>query len=338
MADTLFTDATATVNGTLVVSAWLNDVDRNTYNILASVVGTNTITATGPLPMLAYQRGIRLWFTPVNNNTGATTLNVNGLGAKNVTKFGTQPLVAGDLVSGVAALIFYDGVQFQVINPQSININAVGRLIGTQTFPSTAVYTPTAGTNSIVINMVGGGGGGGGTPATAAGQVAIGAGGGAGGYVEHRLTSGFSGVTVTIGGAGTAGSGSNGGAGGASSFGAITASGGFGAAAGTAGATSSSSGGGGGTGSGGNILNIQGMAGGSGVATFAAGYVNGTVGGSGWLGNAGINLICGLGNSFPGSAATGRGAGGGGGVAGASQGATSGGAGGAGLAVIYEYS
>jgi len=212
-----------------------------------------------------------------------------------------------------------------------------GLLIGVQTFSASGTYTPTAGTASVVIEMVGGGGGGGGTLATGAGQVSVGAGGSAGGYVIHRETSGFSGATVTIGAAGTAGSGANGGAGGATSFNTITATGGFGGAAGTAAATSSSNAGAGGVGTGANILIVQGQAGGSGVAAFAAGCVQGQVGGSGRLGASGISVVCGLGNSNPGPAATGRGAGGCGGVAGASQGATAGGAGGAGLVIIYEY-
>ena len=212
-----------------------------------------------------------------------------------------------------------------------------GLLIGIQVFSASGIYTPTAGTKSIVAHLVGAGGGGGGTAATAAGQVGIGAGGGAGGYVIHRATSGFSGATVTIGAAGTAGSGANGGAGGATSLGTVTAGGGFGGAAATVGATSSANGGAGGGGSGGNIITVQGQAGGSGVASFAAGYVQGQLGGSGPFGSSGLAVVCGLGNSFSGAVATGRGAGGNGGVAGASQGATSGGIGGAGLVIIYEY-
>lgn len=227
-------------------------------------------------------------------------------------------------------------VSYGIISPLNTSLPG-GLLIGVQIFSANGTYSPTAGTASVVVEMVGGGGGGGGTLATGAGQVSVGAGGGAGGYVRHRATSGFSGATITIGTAGTAGSGANGGAGGATSFNAITATGGFGGAAGNALGTSSSNGGAGGVGTGANIVIVQGQSGGSGVAAFAAGCVQGQPGGSGVLGATGITVVCGLGNAQNGSAATGRGAGGGGGVAGASQAATTGGVGGAGLVIIYEY-
>lgn len=106
-----------------------------------------------------------------------------------------------------------------------------GRLIGIQVFTSSGTYTPTAGTNSVIVEIIGGGGGGGGASSTTSGQFSGGQGGGAGAYAKGRITSAFSGVTVTIGSGGTGGTaGPNaGGSGGTSSFGAlITAPGGTG--------------------------------------------------------------------------------------------------------------
>ena len=119
-----------------------------------------------------------------------------------------------------------------------------GRLIGVQIFTTvgSSTYTPTPGTGSVVVEVQGGGGAGGGTPATSASEVAAGQGGGAGAYAIARVTSGFSGVSVTVGAGGAASSGASGGTGGSSSFGSFVAcSGGMGGMSGAATATSSKS-------------------------------------------------------------------------------------------------
>src|ERR1700752_598272 len=158
--------------GTVVASTWLNDVDKATYNTLSAVAGTNTITAVGPVSATSYTTGLRYFFNPQNTNTGGVTLNVSGLGAKAITKYGSTALVAGDLVAGAEAYVYYDGTQFQLLNPLSVPTNVTGRLIGIQTFTSNGTYTPTTGTTSIVAYIVGGGGGGGGCQATGVGQNA----------------------------------------------------------------------------------------------------------------------------------------------------------------------
>jgi hypothetical protein len=124
MSDTLFSA------GTVIASTWLNDVDKATYNTLSAVGGTNTITATGPQPVTpaGYTTGLRFFFNPANTNTGATTININSLGAKNITKFGATALIAGDLVAGAEAEIYYDGTQFQLINPPHTASNFTGTL------------------------------------------------------------------------------------------------------------------------------------------------------------------------------------------------------------------
>lgn len=48
-------------------------------------------------------------------NTGATTLNVNGLGAKNIY-IGALPLAGGELQAGTVAAVFYDGTEFQLLS------------------------------------------------------------------------------------------------------------------------------------------------------------------------------------------------------------------------------
>jgi len=116
MATTSFVDQVTTI-----LAAWLNDVDTATYDRLSAVSGTNAIIATGPLSLAAYATGQNFYFTPAVTNTGAVTVNINGLGVKAITKNGAVALVAGDLVAGTVYEIMYDGVQFQVINPSSFS-------------------------------------------------------------------------------------------------------------------------------------------------------------------------------------------------------------------------
>ena len=73
-----------------------------------------------------------------------------------------------------------------------------------------ATYTPTAGTNKVLVEVIGGGGAGGGAPATSSVQFSVGGGGGSGAYAKKLITSAFSGVTVTVGAGGTANSGASG--------------------------------------------------------------------------------------------------------------------------------
>jgi hypothetical protein len=120
-------------------------VQDNTFQYLTSVAGTNVITATAPVGMTAYATGQRFTFIAAGANTGATTLNLNSIGAKAITKNGTTPLVASDIASGQAIEVVYDGTQFQLIN--------VSSLTGVSSFSagSTGLTPSTATTGAITL-------------------------------------------------------------------------------------------------------------------------------------------------------------------------------------------
>ena len=103
-----------------------------------------------------------------------------------------------------------------------------GRLLNVQMLntPGTSAYAATAGTNSVIVDVVGAGAPGAGTAATGASQAAASSGGGAGAHARARLTTGFNGATVVVGAAGIAAAGATGTAGGQSAFGAVVAPGG----------------------------------------------------------------------------------------------------------------
>lgn len=334
MADTNFT------TGTIIASSWLDDVNTNTYTILSAVAGTNALTGVGSSTVtVGYPRGVAFRFLPVNTNTGAVTINISGLGVKNVTKYGTTALVAGDLVVGSWAFITYDGTQFQLLNPLSAPTNVTGRLLGTQVFTANGTYTPTAGTARVIVECIGGGGGGGGTAANPAGQFSVGGGGGGGAYTRSLHTAGFSGAAITIGTAGTTGVGAAGGNGGTTTFGGLQSAlgGGGGGLSGT-GVLVAGSGGAGGVASGGNIINVNGDTGGTGVAGFYANAVFvAPPGGNSAYGKGISGGIFFAGAAIAGGNANGRGAGGGGSAGNPGAGALIGGNASAGLVMVYEY-
>ncbi|MGR3910007.1 hypothetical protein Q3A80_23480 [Burkholderia sp. SR8] len=263
---------------------------------------------------------------PAAGGTGLTTITAHGVmvgeGAANVATVGPSATTGQALIS-------------QGSSADPVFGYPTGALINVQVFTSSGTYTPTTGTNSIVVEAIGGGGGGAGAVATAASQNSVGGSGGAGGYAKSRLTSGFSGAAITIGAAGTGGTGAAGSAGGNTTFGAfLTANGGGGGGASSisAGGFVAGAGGVGGTASGGNIISANGQTG----FTFYVSVTNALT-----IAGPGPGSIYGGGAPTPtanaGIAASGRGAGGGGSYNGASSAAQTGGSGTAGIVVVFEY-
>ncbi|MCS2162952.1 carbohydrate kinase [Scandinavium sp. H11S7] len=217
-----------------------------------------------------------------------------------------------------------------------------GRLVGIKRITTSGTYTPTPGTNAVLVHAVGGGGGGGGCAANAAGNASVGQGGGAGAYGESRYTTGFSGVSVVIGSAGSAGAAGPsgvGGSGGDTSFGTLlVCQGGPGGKPGASltppslgeSATPNTS-----TVTGANIVSFSGESGASGFI-FSSNNNTGMVSGCGGSGRFGSG---GSGSSVIGTvnAASGYGAGGGGAISSSAGSAQPGAAGSQGLVVILEY-
>lgn len=100
--------------------ATLGQVQDQKTLTLSNVTGTDIITATVTPGFPAYAAG--QFFTGIAagpNTTTAVTLNINGLGAKSVTKYGSAALAVGDIIS--AFVVFYDGTRFQLLNPNPLN-------------------------------------------------------------------------------------------------------------------------------------------------------------------------------------------------------------------------
>jgi hypothetical protein len=147
-------------------------VQDNAMTVLSSVSGTDTIIASSSPTITAYATGARFQFVAAGANTTTTpTLNINGLGAKNIKKVGAISLLVGDIASGQMVDVIYDGTQFQLQSPQL----QFGKNIQTFTNPG-GTFTPPAGVFRVKGRVWGGGGGGGGM-----GNAGVGGGGGGGG-------------------------------------------------------------------------------------------------------------------------------------------------------------
>ena len=97
----------ATVDANTLKNAWYI-ADGGSAN---AITGTTTTAFPG-----AYAAGQVVIVKSNATNSGATTININSLGVKNVTKNGATALAAGNKVSGQDYVLAYDGAQFEMLN------------------------------------------------------------------------------------------------------------------------------------------------------------------------------------------------------------------------------
>lgn len=287
------------------------------------------VVTYSPAPAQLITGHVYPWVTNFAN-TGAATLNINGLGAKPIkTLLGADPPSAY-IASGQPVLVLYDGTNMLLVSGQQSG------LIGTVTFTSSGTYTKNPAARYVDVEIVGGGASGGGTPTTSTGQSAAASGGGGGAYARKSFQNSALGATTTVtvgpgGVAPTAGA-NNGNPGNSSSFSTMTANGGNAGNAGsvTSGSGSNSSPVSGGTATGGDI-NAPGKGSQSGLV-FAGLSALGGQGGDSFYGAGATGTA-----SAAGNAGLGFGGGGSGSSAIASLAARAGGAGASGIAIIREY-
>lgn len=92
----------------------ISQVQNSSFTSLTAVSGTNTVVGTATPTPAAYAAGQIFQLVQATTNTGATTLNISALGAKNVFANGAA-CIGGELVATVAYIVFYDGTQFNII-------------------------------------------------------------------------------------------------------------------------------------------------------------------------------------------------------------------------------
>lgn len=93
--------------------------DRDHAGTWCTVGGTgNAITLTYAIAPASYVQGEKYAFKAIAANSGATTVNVNGLGAKSVFKralAGTTACTGNEIQNGDLVELEYDGTQFQIM-------------------------------------------------------------------------------------------------------------------------------------------------------------------------------------------------------------------------------
>lgn len=94
-----------------------SQIENNSLQTLSSVLGTNTITArVSALALGAYVTGQMFEFIPSNANTGATTVNIDGLGARSILNMGSA-LSGAELQNYRSALVAFNGANaFDLVN------------------------------------------------------------------------------------------------------------------------------------------------------------------------------------------------------------------------------
>lgn len=119
------------LNGATSVAEQINSLDA--YAIAS---GTNTYTATVEGYTLVEGKSVKIKFT--NANTGVSTLNINGLGAKSIRKGNGSTLSSGNIKAGQICNLVYTGSVFQLLGEggeygtATANDVLQGKTIGTE--------------------------------------------------------------------------------------------------------------------------------------------------------------------------------------------------------------
>lgn len=95
--------------------------------ILSSVSGTNTVLGSLTPALTAYAYGLRVILTPANTNTGATTLNINSLGALAVLNTDGTACIGGELVATMPAELMLNSAAngWIIVNPNVLRSRGV---------------------------------------------------------------------------------------------------------------------------------------------------------------------------------------------------------------------
>jgi len=129
-------DASTTVKGVVELATYAETIARTTtggtgaklvptadnlpsvmiYDYQADAVGTDSYAITCSPAPTAYTTGMRFTFKAGTANTGACSLNVNGLGAKTIKKNVSSDLATGDILANQICEVVYDGTNFQLVS------------------------------------------------------------------------------------------------------------------------------------------------------------------------------------------------------------------------------
>lgn len=124
--------------------------DTTSISNLITVAGTNTLTGLATPALGGYATGAQFSFIAQNTNTAAVTIDIDTLGVKSITKFGTTPLAANDIVAGALVLIEYDGTRFQFLNAPNNTFRYIVESTTVSATAATGTINYDVGTQSIL--------------------------------------------------------------------------------------------------------------------------------------------------------------------------------------------
>lgn len=112
--------------GTIVTAAFLNAINNQRHtgeavdgagalDYAPDAGAANAYAITLSPVLTGHVTGMPIYFKALNANTGASTININGLGAIAIKKHGSLALAAGDIAAGQIVGVAYDGTNYQIL-------------------------------------------------------------------------------------------------------------------------------------------------------------------------------------------------------------------------------
>lgn len=119
MAPSAVNNAARALEGLL--ARWFADQNGS----LSTSGSADTYTISANQTIGAYYDGLKLSFEVTPTNTGASTLNVDSVGADSIVKHGDQALEAGDLQQGQKYTVIHDGTNWQLVSPTTATSGSI---------------------------------------------------------------------------------------------------------------------------------------------------------------------------------------------------------------------
>jgi len=129
-------------------------IQTGSFNFLI-VSGIDALTGNLNPALAAYTAGNAFYFVVGSTNTGAMTINIDGLGVKDIRRLGSVALAAGDLVAGQVALIVYTGTNFQLLDGNAFSNLRVSDTLTLSAYTETVAAYSTVGASQTLSIAVG---------------------------------------------------------------------------------------------------------------------------------------------------------------------------------------
>ena len=151
---------TGLANGTAASdSATFGQIQTSIARYGVDAPGTDAYAITLTPALTAYVAGQSFDFYAATTNTGASTLNINALGAKTIKKDVNTDLADNDIKVGQINRVVYDGTNFQLVSPTYGQLNQSCAAIyaadggGSDAYVITLPTVPIAYTNGMLIDF-----------------------------------------------------------------------------------------------------------------------------------------------------------------------------------------